>query len=71
MTPQKQKQSGGLIDPQVVATTILELAKDPDSAGSVVEVRATKPPYAVDPAPSTQPNSDRITAVPDPREPTT
>ncbi|MFZ1116061.1 MAG: SDR family oxidoreductase [Propionibacteriaceae bacterium] len=71
MTPQKQKQSGGLIDPQVVATTILELAKDPDSAGRVVEVHATQPPYAVDPAPSTQPNSDRITAVPDPREPTT
>jgi len=71
MTPQEQKQSGGLIDPQVVATTILELAKDPHSAGRVVVIRATQPPYAVDPAPGIQPNSDRITAVPDPREPTT
>ena len=27
MTPQKQKQSGGLIDPQVVATTILGIGQ--------------------------------------------
>jgi len=35
------------------------------------QVHATQPQYAVDPAASTQPTSDLITAVPDPREPTT
>jgi NAD(P)-dependent dehydrogenase (short-subunit alcohol dehydrogenase family) len=46
------ERSGGLIDPEVIAGAVIQLASDPDSAGRVLVVRAGQAPYAIDPASS-------------------
>ena len=48
----QRARSGGLVDPQVVADTVIDLASDPYSAGRVVVVRAGRAPYPIDPAAS-------------------
>ena len=50
MTPAEQAASGGLVDPQLVADTVVALALDDTAAGRVVMLRAGHEPYAVDPA---------------------
>jgi NAD(P)-dependent dehydrogenase (short-subunit alcohol dehydrogenase family) len=50
MTPVERERSGGLIDPGVVADIVLHLAKDPDSAGKIIVIRAHMQPYEIDPA---------------------
>ena len=44
MDADARARSGGLIDPQVVVDTVLELADDPGSAGRIVIVRAGRRP---------------------------
>lgn len=51
--PQEQADSGGLVDPEVIATTIVGLALDPRS-GTVVVVRAGRPAYRIDQPPTTR-----------------
>jgi NAD(P)-dependent dehydrogenase (short-subunit alcohol dehydrogenase family) len=50
MSEEEQAGSGGLVDPQVVADTVVSLALDETAAGRVVMLRAGREPYAVDPA---------------------
>ena len=50
LTPKEQTDSGGLVDPQVIADTVVELASDPHSAGRVLVIRAGVPPYSINPA---------------------
>jgi NAD(P)-dependent dehydrogenase (short-subunit alcohol dehydrogenase family) len=52
MSMAERRRSGGLIDPEVVAVSVIDLASDPDCAGRVIVVRAGRPPYAIDPADS-------------------
>lgn len=52
MDTKARVRSGGIVDPQLVADVVLELADDPESAGRVVVVRAGRAPYAIDPATS-------------------
>jgi NAD(P)-dependent dehydrogenase (short-subunit alcohol dehydrogenase family) len=52
MDIEEQRGSGGLIDPEVVADTVIDLASDPASAGRVIVVRAARHPYPIDPADS-------------------
>ena len=52
MNIEEQRRSGGLIDPEVIADTVIDLALDPNCAGRVIVVRAGRPPYAIDPAAS-------------------
>jgi NAD(P)-dependent dehydrogenase (short-subunit alcohol dehydrogenase family) len=49
---EEQRRSGGLIDPEVVADTVIDLASDSTSAGRVIVVRAARHLYAIDPADS-------------------
>ena len=50
LSPEERLASGGLIDPTTVVRTVVDLTRDPESAGRVMVVRAGRPPYAVDPA---------------------
>lgn len=50
MTPDERERSGGLVAPELVASTIVELLTDPDATGRVVILRAGHQPYQVDPA---------------------
>jgi NAD(P)-dependent dehydrogenase (short-subunit alcohol dehydrogenase family) len=50
MSIEEQRRRSGLIDPDVVADAVTDLASDPDCAGRVIVVRAGRPPYAIDPA---------------------
>jgi NAD(P)-dependent dehydrogenase (short-subunit alcohol dehydrogenase family) len=50
MTPDEQTRSGGLVAPELVASTIVELLTDPDATGQVMILRAGHQPYPVDPA---------------------
>jgi NAD(P)-dependent dehydrogenase (short-subunit alcohol dehydrogenase family) len=52
MEAKQRERSGGLVDPEVIAEVVIELASDPDSAGRVVVVRPEQAPYAIDPASS-------------------
>jgi 3-oxoacyl-[acyl-carrier protein] reductase len=49
MTALQRELSGGLVDPELVADTIVDLALDQTSAGRVIMIRAGHDPYAVDP----------------------
>ena len=49
MDAEARAQSGGLVDPQVVADAVLELADDRNSAGRIVTVRAGRRPGAISP----------------------
>jgi NAD(P)-dependent dehydrogenase (short-subunit alcohol dehydrogenase family) len=50
MTPEEQARSGGLVDSQLVADTVVALALDETAAGRIVMLRAGWEPYEVDPA---------------------
>jgi NAD(P)-dependent dehydrogenase (short-subunit alcohol dehydrogenase family) len=50
MTPEERKRSGGLVPPEIVASTIVELLTDPDVTGRVMILRAGHQPYQADPA---------------------
>jgi NAD(P)-dependent dehydrogenase (short-subunit alcohol dehydrogenase family) len=50
MDSDERARSGGLVDPEVVADTVVELASDPHSAGRVLVIHAGRPPYPIDPA---------------------
>jgi len=50
MSEDQRAQSGGLVDPQLVADTVVALALDETAAGRVVMLRAGRAPYPVDPA---------------------
>ncbi|MET0695608.1 MAG: SDR family oxidoreductase [Propionibacteriaceae bacterium] len=50
LSTEDQQRSGGLVDPQLVADTILGLGRDPKSSGRVVVIRAGHHPYPIDPA---------------------
>ena len=47
---QEKQVSGGLVDPDVVAATVVQLALDDRSSGRVVVIRADREPYDIDPA---------------------
>ncbi|MET0765389.1 MAG: hypothetical protein ABWY29_11020 [Blastococcus sp.] len=49
MTDDERRHSGGLIDPHVVADTVVGLALDQTANGRVVVLRAGIPPYDLDP----------------------
>ena len=49
MTARRRELSGGLVDPDLVADTIVDLALDRTSAGRVIMIRPGHDPYAVDP----------------------
>ena len=49
MSEDQRAHSGGLVDPQLVADTVVSLALDESAAGRVVMLRAGREPYAVDP----------------------
>jgi len=50
LSDEGKQASGGLVDPGLVATTVVTLALDGESAGRVVVVRAGRDPYDVGPA---------------------
>jgi NAD(P)-dependent dehydrogenase (short-subunit alcohol dehydrogenase family) len=49
MTEQERESSGGLVDPDLVADTVVHLAMDQSSAGRIVVLRADRDPYDVGP----------------------
>jgi hypothetical protein len=49
MTEDERRRSGGLVDPQLVADTVVALALDQRSNARIVVLRAGKDPYDVDP----------------------
>jgi 3-oxoacyl-[acyl-carrier protein] reductase len=50
LSDEAKQASGGLVDAGLVATTVVTLALDGESAGRVVVVRAGRDPYDIDPA---------------------
>jgi NAD(P)-dependent dehydrogenase (short-subunit alcohol dehydrogenase family) len=50
MTAEERQRSGGLVAPELVASTIVGLLTDPEATGRVMIVRAGHQPYQVDPA---------------------
>jgi NAD(P)-dependent dehydrogenase (short-subunit alcohol dehydrogenase family) len=44
MSPEEQRASGGLVDPQAVADAVVSLVHDPGAAGKVVELQAGQAP---------------------------
>jgi hypothetical protein len=54
MTARQRKLSGGLVAPDLVADTIVDLAHDQASAGRVIMIRADRKPYAVEPGSATR-----------------
>jgi hypothetical protein len=49
LTDQEKQDSGGLVDPDLVADTVTTLALDDVSVGRVVVIRADREPYDLDP----------------------
>jgi 3-oxoacyl-[acyl-carrier protein] reductase len=50
MSAEGRQRSGGLVEPELVASTIAALLTDPEATGRVVILRAGHRPYQVDPA---------------------
>jgi NAD(P)-dependent dehydrogenase (short-subunit alcohol dehydrogenase family) len=50
LSAEQQSRSGGLIDPDVVATEVIHLIEDEESSGHIVAIRAHQPPYLLDPS---------------------
>jgi NAD(P)-dependent dehydrogenase (short-subunit alcohol dehydrogenase family) len=50
MATAEQQRSGGMVDPELVASTIVALLSDPEATGRVMMLRAGHQPYQVDPA---------------------
>src|SRR5215207_3884883 len=63
MSIEEQRRSGGIIDPDVVADTVIDLASDPVSAGRMIVVRAARHPYAIDPVDSDPSDDHRLPNV--------
>jgi 3-oxoacyl-[acyl-carrier protein] reductase len=59
LTDQEKQNSGGLVDPDLVADTVLTLALDGESVGRIVVIRADREPYDVDPG-SADPHKHRL-----------
>lgn len=59
LTAQEKQDSGGLVDPDLVADTVVTLALDGRSVGRIVVVRADRKPYDVDPG-SADPHEHRL-----------
>jgi hypothetical protein len=49
LTDQEKQDSGGLVEPDLVADTVVTLALDGESVGRIVVIRADRKPYDVDP----------------------
>ncbi|WP_454858186.1 SDR family NAD(P)-dependent oxidoreductase [Promicromonospora soli] len=50
MAPDERERSGGLVAPELVASTIVDLLTDPEATGRVMIIRPGHQPYPVDPA---------------------
>lgn len=55
LTADEQARTGGLVDPQVIADAVVDLASDSDSAGRVIVIRAGEPPYSINPTDASSP----------------
>jgi hypothetical protein len=58
LTDQEKQDSGGLVEPELVADTVVTLALDAESVGRIVVIRADREPYDVDPR-SADPHEQR------------
>jgi NAD(P)-dependent dehydrogenase (short-subunit alcohol dehydrogenase family) len=47
MRPGDRQASGGLVDPETIADTVVELVHDPKAAGRVLVLRPGRAPYAL------------------------
>jgi NAD(P)-dependent dehydrogenase (short-subunit alcohol dehydrogenase family) len=59
LTDQEKQDSGGLVEPALVADTVVTLALDAESVGRIVVIRADREPYDVDPG-SADPHEQRL-----------
>jgi NAD(P)-dependent dehydrogenase (short-subunit alcohol dehydrogenase family) len=59
LTDQEKQDSGGLVEPELVADTVVTLALDGESVGRIVVIRADREPYDVDPG-SADPHEHRL-----------
>lgn len=59
LTHQEKQDSGGLVEPDLVADTVVTLALDGESVGRIVVIRADREPYDVDPR-SADPHEHRL-----------
>jgi NAD(P)-dependent dehydrogenase (short-subunit alcohol dehydrogenase family) len=59
LTDQEKQDSGGLVEPDLVADTVVTLALDGESVGRIVVIRADREPYDVDPG-SADPHEHRL-----------
>lgn len=50
MSPEEQVRSGGLVDPELVAATVVALIEDDASGGRIVAIRPGGSAYALDPS---------------------
>jgi NAD(P)-dependent dehydrogenase (short-subunit alcohol dehydrogenase family) len=60
LSADQQRLSGGLVDPQVIADTVMKLIDDPNSGGRVIVIRAGQSPYQIDPATSDPQHQQRV-----------
>jgi 3-oxoacyl-[acyl-carrier protein] reductase len=59
LTDQEKQNSGGLVEPDLVADTVVTLPLDGETAGRIVVIRADREPYDVDPG-SADPHEQRL-----------
>jgi NAD(P)-dependent dehydrogenase (short-subunit alcohol dehydrogenase family) len=59
LTGQEKQGSGGLVEPDLVADTVVTLALDAESVGRIVVICADREPYDVDPG-SADPHEQRL-----------
>ena len=59
LTDEEKQDSGGLVEPDLVADTVVTLALDGESVGRIVVIRADREPYDVDPG-SADPHEHRL-----------
>jgi NAD(P)-dependent dehydrogenase (short-subunit alcohol dehydrogenase family) len=59
LTDQEKQDSGGLVEPDLVADTVVTLALDGESVGRIVVIRADREPYDVDTG-SADPHEHRL-----------
>jgi NAD(P)-dependent dehydrogenase (short-subunit alcohol dehydrogenase family) len=50
MPPGERAKTGGLVSPKVIASEVVRLIEDENSAGLIVAIRANRAPYLLDPA---------------------
>jgi 3-oxoacyl-[acyl-carrier protein] reductase len=49
LSARERAQTGGLVDPNVIAAEVVRLIEDDDSAGLIVAIRSDRAPYLLDP----------------------